>query len=103
MMNNIYLPVILKSHRCRLEITQEEMARLAYISRPAYASYEEGRAEPSLGVLIRIAKVAGYSSLDDFLSLKDADISDRKAHILYERYNRMRPEQRKIVDFIMNL
>lgn len=42
-------------HRKGMDLTQDELAELANISRPYYANIEAGRKDPSIGVAKRIA------------------------------------------------
>ncbi len=47
--------------------SQEEAAKRLSVTRPAWGSYEEGRAEPSFELLQRICCVFGIKDLNAFL------------------------------------
>lgn len=61
---------MIKKNRVSKNMTQGQLAQASYVSRPAIGSYEEGRAEPSIRVLIRIMAVLGFDSVDEFLGIK---------------------------------
>jgi transcriptional regulator with XRE-family HTH domain len=54
--------------RMELGMTQEEFGDELGVSRPAIGSYEEGRALPSIGVLIKIADLYGVM-LDELIRI----------------------------------
>lgn len=61
----------LKHFRKETGLTQQEVADKITITRAAYASYEEGRAEPSLAILVALSTLFDIS-VDDLL-LERAD------------------------------
>lgn len=51
----------LKENRIRIGYTQKDLATRLGMSITTYASYEQGRSEPSMDVLIKIANTFGCS------------------------------------------
>ena len=49
----------IKMHRARLDMTQEELAQAVGVSRQSVHAVERGKAEPSLGLALRLAQVLG--------------------------------------------
>lgn len=47
--------------------TQKEAAKECQVSRPAWGSYEEGRATPPIVVLKRIREIFGLSTIEALL------------------------------------
>ena len=48
---------LVKMHRARLDITQEELAQLVGVSRQTIHAIERGKADPSLSLALRLASV----------------------------------------------
>jgi putative transcriptional regulator len=46
-----------KMHRARLDLTQEQLAALAGVSRQAIHAIERGKAEPSVVLALRLARI----------------------------------------------
>jgi len=46
-----------KMHRARLDMTQEELARAVGVSRQTIHAIERGKAEPSIGLALRLARL----------------------------------------------
>ncbi len=46
-----------KMHRARLDLTQGELANLAGVSRQAIHAIERGKAEPSVTLALRLARI----------------------------------------------
>jgi putative transcriptional regulator len=46
-----------KMHRARLDLTQEQLAVLAGVSRQAIHAIERGKAEPSVTLALRLARI----------------------------------------------
>lgn len=95
----IDITIVLKKRRAESSFTQGEIAELADIGRSRYGSYEEGRAEPDISTLIKIANACGYNSLDGFLEI---DKTNGQAGWVMA-YLRLSHTKRKIVDFILNI
>lgn len=90
----------LKDLRKRRGCTQEYVAKAIGIGRPAYGSYEEGRAEPSIPVMLRLVKFYHLESIDHMLGEKFT-VADDDLNSIVKAYLRLRPEMRKVVDFIL--
>lgn len=76
----------LKNLRKKMSLTQEQLAQKTGIKRSLIGSYEEGRAEPKIETLQKLALFFGLS-LDDmvhknFENLQDDDITTRKSAFL---------------------
>ncbi|MCC7478656.1 helix-turn-helix transcriptional regulator [bacterium] len=50
-----------RMHRARLDLSQEELARAAGVSRQAIHAIERGKAEPSVTLALRLARIFGLS------------------------------------------
>jgi putative transcriptional regulator len=46
-----------KMHRARLDMTQEELAKAAMVSRQTIHAIERGKAEPSVALALRLARI----------------------------------------------
>ena len=57
-------------HRCRMGLTQAQLAARVGVSRAAIGTYETTSSEPTLRVLIGLAKALGVST-DQLLGLDD--------------------------------
>lgn len=57
-----------KMHRARLDLTQEELAKLAGVSRQAIHAIERGKAEPSVTLALRLARIFGLK-VDELFEL----------------------------------
>ena len=55
------LPDKIKLLRKQKNLRQKQIAHLAKLKTCTYAAYEEGRATPRPAVLLRIARVLGYT------------------------------------------
>ena len=62
----------LRQARRRAELTQEQLAEKAGIKRRTYAAYETARNQPSLDILVRIAR-ALKCSVDWLIGMEDDD------------------------------
>lgn len=62
------MPLInhLKEHRARLGINQQEMGRLAGVSRQTISQIERGDYSPSVTLALKIAKICGVTVEDIF-------------------------------------
>jgi DNA-binding XRE family transcriptional regulator len=57
----------LKKLRSKMGLTQEHISAMIGIKRPAYASYEEYRAEPPIKIIIALSALFRVS-IDDLLT-----------------------------------
>ncbi len=46
-----------RMHRARLDMTQEQLARAVGVSRQTIHAIERGKAEPSVGLALRLARL----------------------------------------------
>ena len=62
------MPLInhLKEHRARLGINQQEMGRLAGVSRQTISQIERGDYSPSVTLALKIARICGVTVEDIF-------------------------------------
>lgn len=87
--------------------SQREAADVVHINPSTWASYEEGRAEPSFEILMKICKAIGIPVEDVGAFISDARYFDRGArtaqHQVVSRYNRLKPRQRMAVDILLGI
>jgi putative transcriptional regulator len=57
-----------KMHRARLDLTQEQLANLAGVSRQAIHAIERGKAEPSVTLALKLARIFGMK-VDELFEL----------------------------------
>lgn len=57
-----------KMHRARLDLTQEQLAALAGVSRQAIHAIERGKADPSVSLALRLARIFGLK-VDELFEL----------------------------------
>lgn len=48
---------LVRMHRARLDMTQEELAQAVGVSRQTIHAVERGKAEPGIGLALRLAKL----------------------------------------------
>jgi len=78
-------PMILKALRKEKKITQQEMADVLNTTQTAYARYERGEREPSMGTLANISKF--FQVPIDFLAGGFLWLADPEYKIITEHYN----------------
>ena len=61
---------LVKMHRARLDMTQQELAGELGVSRQTIHAIERGKAEPSITLALRLARLFGLS-VDELFSLAD--------------------------------
>ena len=81
--NNIILSVQISRLRMRNNITQAQLAAALNISPSAMGMYEQGRREPSIQILVNLAKVLGVST--DYLLTGNAARNDQFQQLLLDR------------------
>lgn len=98
---NINISKLLKKRRKECNMRQHHIVeKIEGLQRATYGSYEEGRATPNIYLLIKIARVMGYTSLDKFLF----DIGDiHQQHEVLGRYYAANEYEREVVDKILNI
>lgn len=99
----INIPQRLKAVRESRKLNQEKVANGIGIKRSTYASYEEGRATPSIQLLIQLAFFYDFNSLDQLLGISIEEEKNTDKSSFSEAYHAIDPERRKIVDFVLNL
>ena len=62
----------LKEHRARLGVNQQEMGRLAGVSRQTISQIERGDYSPSVTLALKLAKICGVAVEDIFSYEEDA-------------------------------
>ena len=89
--------------RNRNNLSQQKVSNILKISRSAYASYEEGRAEPPLEILGRIMQLFQINDLRQLLSDKSSFVSEQanEQELLMMKYHSLTARERQIVDFII--
>lgn len=60
----------LKRIRCKMNLTQKDVAEIVGITRTAYANYEQGLREPDLATVRKLCVVLNVSA-DDLLDIKN--------------------------------
>jgi DNA-binding XRE family transcriptional regulator len=63
---------VIRYRRKKLDLTQEELAHVAGLSRHAVQQYERGKREPKISVGIQLARAVGLT-LDDLVSQSSWD------------------------------
>ena len=63
----------LKEYRARLGVNQQEMGRLAGVSRQTISQIERGDYSPSVTLALKIAKVCN-ATVEDIFEYEEADI-----------------------------
>ncbi|HES57977.1 MAG TPA: transcriptional regulator [Firmicutes bacterium] len=61
---------LVKMHRARLDMTQEELAQAVGVSRQTIHAVERGKADPSLSLALKLAALFEVA-VDDLFSLAD--------------------------------
>lgn len=90
------------------ELTQQQAADKIGVNRASLASYEEGRAEPSFQVLMKICKgyqVENIESLlwnEKFLE-RSSPAKHTTDHPVVKAYSKAQGKEKQIVDFILGL
>ena len=56
MVSNVFISARLKEKREELHLKQDQVAQLVGVNRNAISTYENGTREPSLGMLVRLAR-----------------------------------------------
>ncbi|MBN2082497.1 helix-turn-helix transcriptional regulator [bacterium] len=59
-----------KMHRARLDMTQEELAKAVGVSRQTIHAIERGKAEPSVTLALKLARLFELK-VDELFELKD--------------------------------
>lgn len=90
----------LKEFRRLRRLTQVQVADAVGVGRPAYGSYEEGRAEPPIPVMFRLVKFYNLQSIDHLLGEVNCEMNE--THPVLQSYFQLKPELRQVVDFILN-
>lgn len=90
----------LKDLRKQKRLTQAQTADAIGITRSAYGSYEEGRAEPSIPILLRFVKFYRFESIDQLLGEMPGNVQNVE-HPVLKAYYRLKPDMKAIVDFIL--
>lgn len=103
-----YISENLKKARKSLGWSQEQTAKALGIKRATLASYEEGRATPSIKLLPRLTQVFVIRDWQAFLADPDFDINNQKVpgpspSLMEERYAALDQKHKNLVDQLLNL
>ena len=63
----------LKEHRARLGVNQQELGKLAWVSRQTISQIERGDYSPSVTLALKLAKICGVRVEDIFTYQEDED------------------------------
>lgn len=91
----------LKAIRTDKKIKQQEIAAALNISQGCYASWEQGRTEPNLEMLIKLADIFGCSI--DYLVGREGDDGLIRSQNEIEKRKELRPSTLKLVDACASL
>ena len=80
--------------------TQGQIADVIGLKRGAYQAYEEGRANPPLPTLLKLAAYYDLHSLDKLLGIEKAEQTQKDELLML--YQCAKPAARKIVDIALN-
>lgn len=67
----------LKEHRARLGVNQQEMGRLAGVSRQTISQIERGDYSPSVTLALKLAKICGVA-VEEIFSYEEDERDERK-------------------------
>ncbi|MBD8522387.1 helix-turn-helix domain-containing protein [Lysinibacillus fusiformis] len=95
------LGVRLKYLRKSNNKTQQDIADILGITRPAYTAYEQGKRNPDYEILEKIADYYNVS-IDYLLGRTDnKDALHKQAGISDDDYNRLNAYQKEVIDFFL--
>jgi len=108
------LPQLLRARREALGLSQGELARRAGVGRAQYALLEAGRANVTLGFLVKVARVLGITSVQvdelsfvggapDLKALMEAQEAVDRARRLVERFSASSAELDDVSESIRRL
>lgn len=91
--------------RTKNNLTQGQLSDSLTCCRSTYQSYEDGRASPSVKILIELCQVYQLDSINDLIFYehqvgKQKELS--KKDILFDRYIKSGKQNRKIIDYILD-
>jgi transcriptional regulator with XRE-family HTH domain len=86
------LPSVLRQLREKSKITQDELAKNILVTQRVYSSYENGKAEPDIETLIRIAEF--YKTSLDFLvgRIKTNEVAEKISNTKRLRISKIKSE-----------
>ena len=94
MVSNSFISTRLKEKREELHLKQDQVAQLVGVNRNAISTYENGTREPSLGMLVRLARL--YRVSTDYLlgktdnrSIDISGLTEREATLICELVENM--------------
>ena len=79
MVSNLFISARLKEKREELHLKQDQVAQLVGVNRNAISTYENGTREPSLGMMVRLARL--YRVSTDYL-LTGKEMSNERRRLL---------------------
>lgn len=96
----------LKHWRYQAGLTQEELSELITCHYKTYQAYEEGRAQPSVETFIELCEVYHVETINDLIFYNQRTQPGKpisKKEKLHNAYLKAGIQNRKIIDFILNL
>jgi transcriptional regulator with XRE-family HTH domain len=93
----------LKYYRARLGKTQAEIAALIGIPAGTYQTYETGRAEPSLHILVKLRNIFGLHSVEELINRDHTKEKEDLKSLLHQKYLGASEKSRMIVDLVLNI
>jgi transcriptional regulator with XRE-family HTH domain len=84
-------------------LSQRNLSDMLSCCLQTYQSYEEGRAIPSVIILIELRDIYGLSNIDELIYREEAKAYRKnRADNLHEQYLKASPEGRRTIHFILN-
>lgn len=71
---------VIRAERQRLQIAQDQFALTAHVDRSYYGKLERGERQPSLGLLLRVAKGLGVPAADLVQAVEARLQAESRAH-----------------------
>ena len=94
MVSNVFISARLKEKREELHLKQDQVAQLVGVNRNAISTYENGTREPSLGMMVRLARLYRVSTdyllgITDNRSVDISGLTDHEAMLICELVEEM--------------
>lgn len=96
----------LRELRKKNKYTQDQVATAIDVKRSTYGAYEEGRSEPSIITLRRLATFYRYESIEQLLGISLNELAKTtapKSQAILAKYFALPVDRKNIVDFILGL
>ncbi len=94
MVSNSFISARLKEKREELHLKQDQVAQLMGVNRNAISTYENGTREPSLGMVVRLARLYRVSTdyllgVTDNRSVDISGLTEQEANLICGLVNEM--------------